>query len=95
MRKWIIAGVILIVLAGAGAAALLNLNSLIARNRDFLIGRAEQALGRKLTVGDVEATLLGGVGVRLTNFSMSDDPGYSTAEFVRQRFAGQFQIGRC
>lgn len=85
MRKWIIAGVILIVLAGAGAAALLNLNSLIARNRDFLIGRAEQALGRKLTVGDVEATLLGGVGVRLTNFSMSDDPGYSTAEFVRAK----------
>jgi AsmA protein len=85
VRKWIIAGVILIVLAGAGAAVLLNLNSLIARNRDFLIGQAEQALGRKITVGEVEATLLGGVGVRLTNFSMADDPRYSAGEFVRAK----------
>jgi uncharacterized protein involved in outer membrane biogenesis len=84
VRKWIIAGVILIVLAGAGTAVL-NLNSLIARNRDFLIGQAEQALGRKITVGEVEATLLGGIGVRLTNFSMTDDPGYSAGEFVRAK----------
>jgi uncharacterized protein involved in outer membrane biogenesis len=82
MRKWIIAGVVLIILAGAALAALLNLNSLIARNRDFLIGQAEQALGRKISVGEVEATLWGGVGVRLTNFAMADDPGYSADEFI-------------
>jgi AsmA protein len=85
MRKWIVVGVILIVLVSAGAAVLLNLNSLIARNRDFLIGQAERAFGRKIAVGDVEATLLGGIGVRLTNFSMTDDPGYSAGEFVRAK----------
>lgn len=86
MRKWIIAGVILIVLAaGAGAALLVNLNSLIAGNRDFLIDQAEQALGRKIGIGEVEATLMGGVGVRLTHFSMADDPGYAAGEFVRAK----------
>ena len=82
MRKWIIAGIVLILMIGATAAVLFNLNSLIARNRDFLIGQAEQALGRKLTVGEVEATLIGGIGVRLMNFAMADDPEASTAKIV-------------
>ena len=47
-RNWIIAGVVVIVLAALMVAALLNLNSLIARNKDYLIDQAEQALGRKL-----------------------------------------------
>jgi len=85
VRKWVIAGVIAIALAGVGVAALLNLNSLIERNRDFLIGQAEQALGRKLSVGEIEATLFTGVGVRLKNFTMADDPAYSAGEFVRAK----------
>ncbi|HVO95094.1 MAG TPA: AsmA family protein, partial [Terriglobales bacterium] len=85
MRKWIIAGVIAIALAGIVIAALLNLNSLIARNRDFLIGQAQQALGRRISVGEIEATLFTGLGVRLKNFAMADDPAYSTGEFVRAK----------
>ncbi len=85
MRKGIIAGVIAIALVGFAIAALLNLNSLIARNRDFLIGQAQQALGRKLSVGEIEATLFTGIGVRLKNFTMADDPGYSAGEFVRAK----------
>jgi uncharacterized protein involved in outer membrane biogenesis len=85
LRKWIIAGVIAIALAGIVIAALLNLNSLIARNRDFLIGQAQQALGRRISVGEIEATLFTGLGVRLKNFAMADDPAYSTGEFVRAK----------
>ncbi|MGH7875027.1 MAG: AsmA family protein, partial [Candidatus Binatia bacterium] len=85
MRKGIIAGVIAIALVGFAIAALLNLNSLIARNRDFLIGQAQQALGRKLSVGEIEATLFTGIGVRLKNFTMADDPAYSAGEFVRAK----------
>lgn len=85
MRKWIIAGAVMIVLAGAVIAALLNLNSLIKRNKDFLIGKAEQSLARKLSVGDVEATLWGGIGVRLTDFVMADDRDFSSGDFVRAR----------
>ena len=85
MRKWIVAGVILVSLAVVVVIGLLNVNSLIARNKDYLISQAEDALGRKISVGEVEATLFSGVGVRLTNFAMSDDPGYSSGEFVRAK----------
>ena len=85
MRKWIIAGAVLIALAGAVIAALLNLNSLIERNKDFLIAQAEQALGRKMSVRRVEATIFSGIGVRLANFTMADDRDFSSGDFVRAR----------
>ena len=75
MRKWIIAGCVAVALAAVAAAALINLNSLIQRNRDFLIGQAEQALGRKISLDQIETTLFSGVGMRLTNlwpWSMSN-----------------------
>jgi uncharacterized protein involved in outer membrane biogenesis len=85
MRKWIVAGAILIVTIVVAVAAVLNINALIARNKDYFIGQAEQALGRKITVGEVEATLWSGLGVRLSNFAMADDPAYGTEDFVRTR----------
>jgi AsmA protein len=85
MRKWIIAGVVTVTLAAASAAILINLNALIQRNRDFLISQAEQALGRKISVGEIETTLFSGIGMRLTNFTMTDDPKYSSGDFVRAK----------
>src|SRR6185503_1437789 len=85
MRKWIVAGAIVIATVVVAAAVLLNLNSLIARNKDYLIRQAEQTLGRKLEVGDVEATLWSGIGVRLANFAMADDPSYGSEDFIRAR----------
>jgi len=84
-RKWIIAGVVVIALAAVTVAALLNLNSLIARNKDYLLDQAEQALGRKLKVGAIEATIFSGLGVKLMDFSMSDDPQYAADDFVRAK----------
>lgn len=83
MRKWIIAGTVVLVLAVAAIAALLNVNYFVTRNRGYLIEQAEQALGRKISVSDVQATILTGLGVRLTNFAMSDDPAYSSEDFIR------------
>lgn len=86
MRKWIIGGAVAIVLLIVVAVALvLNVNALIARNKDYLIGQAKQALGRDISVGDVEATLLNGIGVRLSGFVMADDPAFSRDEFVRAK----------
>lgn len=84
-RKWIIAGVVVLALAAVTVAALLNLNSLIARNKDYLLDQAEQALGRKLKVGAIEATIFSGLGVKLMDFSMTDDPQYSRDDFVRAK----------
>ena len=85
MRKWIVAGAIVIATVVVAAAVLLNINSLIARNKDYLIGQAEQTLGRQIKVGDVEATFWSGVGVRLSNFAMADDPTYGSEDFIRAK----------
>src|SRR5919109_1121863 len=85
MRKWIIAGVILVLICVALFVAVLNINSYISRNKDYLIARAEQALGRKVSVDNVRISLWNGIGFRLTNFGMSDDPAFSSDEFVRAR----------
>jgi AsmA protein len=85
MRKWIIAGAVLVALVAVVFIALLNIDSLIARNKGYLIAQAEQALGRKISVGDVEATLFSGIGARLSNFAMSDDPAYAAGDFVRAK----------
>jgi uncharacterized protein involved in outer membrane biogenesis len=83
MRKWIIIGAVLFCLCLVVVLALLNLNSLINRNKDYFLAQAERALGRKVSVGDVGLTLWGGVGLRLSNFTMSDDPSFSSSHFVR------------
>ena len=82
MRKWIIIGTVFFALCVIVVVALLNLNSLINRNKDYFLGQAEQALGRKLSVGDVGVTLWGGIGLTLSNFTMSDDPSFSSKQFV-------------
>ncbi len=83
MRKWMIAGTILIFLFVMVVLALLSANSLINRNRDYLVKRAEQALGRKVSVGKVGISLWNGIGVRLNDFSLSDDASFSSGHFIR------------
>src|SRR4030095_741479 len=85
MRKWIVIGAILVSTIGVALLLLLNLNSLIARNKGYFLAQAEQALGRKISVGEVEATLFTGLGLKLKDFSMTDDPAYSSEDFVRAK----------
>lgn len=85
MRKWMIVGAVLFVSCAVVVLALLNLNSLINRNKGYLLSQAEHALGRKVAVGDVGLTLWGGVGLTLSNFTMADDPSFSSGHFVRAR----------
>src|SRR5499426_2409149 len=82
MRKWIIIGTVLFAFCAVVVLALLNLNSLINRNKGYFLSQAEQALGRKVSVGDVGLTLWGGVGLTLSKFTMSDDPSFSATNFV-------------
>ena len=56
MRKRII-GAVVLALSGVLVLAVLNVNFLVRRNKDYLIGRLEQALGRKITVDKIEVTL--------------------------------------
>jgi len=85
MRKWMIAGTVLVFLCVIVVLALLSVNSLINRNKDYLVNRAEQALGRKVSVGKVGISLWNGIGVRLNDFSLSDDASFSTGDFIRAK----------
>jgi AsmA protein len=82
-RLLIIAGVIALVFVAVAALALVNLNALINRNKDYLLAKGQEALGRSLAVDDIGVTLWGGIGVRLKQFSLADDPAFSKEPFVR------------
>jgi AsmA protein len=82
MRKWIILGVTLLVLVVLTALVALNLNSLISRNKDYLLAEVEEALGRNVTVGDIGLSLWGGIGARFKEFSVADDPSFSREAFI-------------
>jgi len=70
-------GVVVIVLA------LVNLNTIIERNKDALIARVELALGRKLSVGSIHVSLWSGISLSLKDVVVSDDPDFSSASFLR------------
>jgi len=88
-------------LAGVLAFALLNVSFLAQRNKGYLIDRAERALGRKISVDQIEVSLWP-FGVRLKDFALADDPAFSTEDFLRAKdlrmelrllplFIGQFR----
>jgi uncharacterized protein involved in outer membrane biogenesis len=103
MRKRIMGGLVL-ALSGVLVLALLSVNVLVRRHKDYLIGQAAQALGRKISVDKIEVTLWP-LGARLLNFAMVDDPAFSAADFLRAKalridfralplFIGQLRLKR-
>jgi len=103
MRKRII-GAVVLAMSGVLVLTVLNVNFLVRRNKDYLIGQVEQALGRKMTVDKIEVTFTP-VGARLVNFAMADDPAFSAAAFLRAKdlqvdlrllplLIGQFRLKR-
>ena len=86
MRKWVfIGGGILLVFSIAMIIAVLNINSYIRRNRDYLIQQAEKAVGRQIEVENIEVNLWNGIGIRFENFKLADDPAFSSESFVRAK----------
>ena len=103
MRKRII-GAVVLAMSGVLVLTVLNVNFLVRRNKDYLIGQVEQSLGRKITVDKIEVTLTP-VGARLVNFAMADDPAFSADAFLRAKdlqvdlrllplLIGQFRLKR-
>ncbi len=83
MRTLLIIGAVLLVAVCLLAFALINLNSLIASNKDRILYQVEQRLGRKVEVQEIGVTVWGGIGARLIQFRIADDPDFSTEAFVR------------
>ncbi len=84
MRKLILCGcVLLLVIGGLLVFAAYNLNDLANQNKDQLLAQVEQALGRKVQIGEIGLTFWGGIGARLRNFALADDPAFSSDNFVQ------------
>jgi len=84
MRKWILVfAVACLVVIGALALLAANLDSYLQENREWLAEQAQSALGRPLSFGEVGISLMGGVGVRVADLRIGDDPAFSKQDFVR------------
>ena len=86
MPKWvfIVGGIVLITVIVA-VVAVLNINSYIQCNREYLIQQAEKAVGRQIEVQNIELNLWNGIGIRFENFKMADDPAFSSDAFVQAK----------
>ena len=83
MKKFLVVAIILIVIVGAIALLAMNLKGIVNKNKDFILTRAQAAIGREVSIGDIGITLRGGLGVRLENFVVADDPDFSTEPFLQ------------
>jgi len=90
MRKlFVVVGIIVALLVVALVVVATNLDRIVNKNKDFFLTRAETTLGRKVSVGDVGVTLRGGIGVRLENISIGEDPAFGSEPFVE---ASELQV---
>jgi len=83
MRKILILGAVLLILAGALFVAANNLNRYLADNRDWLAGQASSALGRTVAFDEIGVSLRGGLGARVTSVAIGEDPAFGNAAFLR------------
>lgn len=82
MRKLLIIGALLVAVAGLLAFALANLDSLIEHNKDIILARVSDRLGREVDVEKIGVSVWGGIGARLSQFRVADDPAFSSEDFV-------------
>src|SRR5215217_2123575 len=81
MRKKIISGLI-IAIGALLILALLNVNLLVERNKTYLLAKAEQSLGVKISPDRIEVKLWT-LGARLVDVTVSEDPALSTEALLR------------
>ena len=84
MRKIIIAfGILFVLFIIIVGLAVLNLNFFINSNKGYFLSQIEESIGRKITIGEINAGFRDGIGIRLKDFSVADDKSFSDTEFIR------------
>ncbi|HLK87287.1 MAG TPA: AsmA-like C-terminal region-containing protein [Candidatus Binataceae bacterium] len=88
MHKFIRVGLIVVcilvaIVAAVGTYAVLNLNNIIQSRRELILAKASDALGRKVDVQDIHASLGWGVIADLRGLTVADDPNFSQTPFVQ------------
>ena len=77
-RRWSV-----LIVAAVMGYAYLNLNSIIAANRERLLARASDAIGRPVEAAEIKASLGRGVSIEMTGVRLDDDPTFSQLPFVQ------------
>ncbi len=77
-----VVAVVVIVIAAVLIYAARNLNSIIAQRQPELLQKASDALGRKVEVASIKASLGWGLVAELTELKIDDDPSLSDRPFV-------------
>lgn len=84
-KLWITAGVVVTLLVVAIIVVAANLNRIINSHKDALLAQAKQRTGRNISIGEVGVALWPGIGARVHDVVVSDDPAYSSEPFVRAK----------
>jgi uncharacterized protein involved in outer membrane biogenesis len=80
-----ILGVIVLIVAAVLGYAVLNLNSIIQSNRERILTKVSDALGRPVAVSAIKASLGWGVALDLEGLTVADDPAFSSQPLVSAR----------
>ena len=83
MRRlgWVLV-VLLILVGGAATWALFGLNRFLNDNREWIQEQARAASGRDVTFGEIGFSLRDGVGARLADVVIGEDPSFGEEPFV-------------
>jgi uncharacterized protein involved in outer membrane biogenesis len=79
----IVVGAIVVVVVAVVIYAVLNLNGIIQKQRGLILTKASDAVGRKVDVQDIHASLGWGVIADLRGVTIADDPNFSQTPFVQ------------
>ncbi len=79
----IVVGLIVLVVIAVGTYAVLNLNGIIQKQRGLILTKASDAVGRKVDIQDIHASLGWGVVADLRGVTIADDPNFSQTPFVQ------------
>jgi uncharacterized protein involved in outer membrane biogenesis len=86
-------GVLLLLIAGLLTYGALNLNSLVKNNRQYLLDRAGDSLGRPVVAQDVHIGLGWGVTLEISGLQIADDPSFSQLPLVKaKQVSGKVEI---
>lgn len=75
-------GILAIVVIAVFIYAAVNLNSIVQRNRGYLLARASQTLDRPVHVSGINVSVGWGLTVTLHGLEVGDDPAFSKLPFV-------------
>lgn len=83
MRKVIIAILVLIIVVGGGLAlAVINVNALLEENRDELARLASEATGREIAFEKAEVAFPGRLSIQIDGLRIAEDPRFGKNDFL-------------